>query len=461
MTGPLWLLPLTMVTFAIACLETAALTENNDEPPGGLAVVDVQLAPSSLQLAPGQSQQFQAHGVDPSGNLISASFTWSATGGTITQQGLYTAGDVAGQYAVEAREESGLSDTAAVVITNSPPPPPPPPPGGPYPPSPVLAGMTFDFSTHDRRAPGSDNWPITWADNDHQYASWGDGGGFGGTNQDGRESLGVARIEGPATSYTGYNVYGGKNAENPAPVGGKSYGIISVNGVMYMWVSPGSGTRGYEEARLYQSNDHAATWTGANWSFVQSDGLIFPTFLQFGKDYAGARDSYVYVYANHLKAVGDRLEVQKPGEIALLRVPANAIMDRSQYEFFAGLDGADNPIWVSDIRQREPVFEDANGVGWNTSASYNAGVGRYLIVTEHEASRDGNIGVFDAPEPWGPWTTVHYDTGFGVPNILPSVFFWNFSNKWLSADGTDFVLIFTGTGENDSWNTVHGRLLKR
>ena len=51
----------------------------------------------------------------------------------------------------------------------------------PYRASEILKEVTFDFSSHDRRAPGSDNWPITWAKDDHQYTTWGDGGGFGGT----------------------------------------------------------------------------------------------------------------------------------------------------------------------------------------------------------------------------------------------------------------------------------------
>ncbi|HJX09709.1 MAG TPA: hypothetical protein VJ733_04335 [Candidatus Binatia bacterium] len=42
------------------------------------------------------------------------------------------------------------------------------------------------MSTLRNLAPYSDNWCITWADNDHQYTSWGDGGGFGGDQKDGR-----------------------------------------------------------------------------------------------------------------------------------------------------------------------------------------------------------------------------------------------------------------------------------
>ena len=42
--------------------------------------------------------------------------------------------------------------------------------------------MNIDWSTHQRHAPGSDNFQLTWADDGHQYGIWGDGGGFAGTN---------------------------------------------------------------------------------------------------------------------------------------------------------------------------------------------------------------------------------------------------------------------------------------
>ena len=111
---------------------------------------------------------------------------------------------------------------------------------GPYPKSDYITDITYDWTTHILLASGSDNWPTTLADNDHQYSAWGDGGGFGGTNTIGRVSLGVARIEGSKSAYTGYNVWGGYNQEHPANVDGKSRGIICINGVLYMWVGPGS-----------------------------------------------------------------------------------------------------------------------------------------------------------------------------------------------------------------------------
>ena len=66
----------------------------------------------------------------------------------------------------------------------------------PYPQSSVITEITFDMTTLKELADGSDNWVITWADDGHQYISWGDGGGFGasGSGGDDRVSFGVQNI---------------------------------------------------------------------------------------------------------------------------------------------------------------------------------------------------------------------------------------------------------------------------
>ncbi len=341
-------------------------------------------------------------------------------------------------------------------------------PAPPYPPSPLLAGWELDWSTWERRAPGSDNWQLTWADDDHQYAAWGDGGGFGGTNSDGRVSLGVGRVEGPWDGYHGYNVWGGKDAEHPATFTGKSWGLVGVSGRLFMWVSPGSPLAEMQAAaRLYVSEDHAATWQPAEWAFTRADGLTIPTICQFGRDYAGARDAYVYHY--FIRPADDRdFVAQTPGAIDLVRCPADGLLARDRYEFYAGQrDG--QPVWTADLTARQPVFEDVAGVGWNVSVSYAAGLRRYFLMTEHTTSSVGNLGVFEAAEPWGPWQTVVWlnqadETWFGAGRLVPNTFFWNLPTKWQSADGQQFTLIFTGAGrgqDNDSWNSVRGRWVMR
>jgi hypothetical protein len=191
-------------------------------------------------------------------------------------------------------------------------------PKPPYPPSPVIARVEFDFATHRRLAPGSDNWPTTWADDGHLYSAWGDGGGFGGTNSQGRVLLGVARIAGNPPNYTGKNVWGGFEPENPAQFGGKSYGILCVAGVLYLWVAPQPNPH-LAHSQIASSKDHGATWRLADWKFPFSDSLTIPTFLNFGRDYAGARDGYVYSYHIH-PTLGARR--RKADDRALVRRPS-------------------------------------------------------------------------------------------------------------------------------------------
>ena len=49
----------------------------------------------------------------------------------------------------------------------------------PYPPSPVIRGVHWaPKASIIRQARGSDNWPLTWADDDDLYTAYGDGTGF-------------------------------------------------------------------------------------------------------------------------------------------------------------------------------------------------------------------------------------------------------------------------------------------
>jgi hypothetical protein len=148
--------------------------------------------------------------------------------------------------------------------------------------------------------------------------------------------------------------------------------------------------------------------------------------------------------------------VQKPGTVDLARVPADRILDRSAWEFFAGTGAGGDPKWTRELSGRQPVFEDPRGVGWNLSVSHNAPLGRYLLSIEHTETHRGKLGIFDAPEPWGPWTTVADYDNWGEGHVPLNTFYWNFSNRWLSPDGKSFSLIFTGRKENDAWNVVRG-----
>jgi hypothetical protein len=326
----------------------------------------------------------------------------------------------------------------------------------PYPPSTVIRSVSFDFTTHRRLAPGSDNWPLTWADDDHQYTSWGDGGGYRGTNRECRVSLGFGRVEGDPDAYRGIDVWGAPGcAPNPATFQGKSNSLLALNGRLYAWVHPGSDVRNLEWSRLYRSDDRGGTWEATGVEFTHAaDSVGLLAFLQFGQGYQGARDGFVYVYATLLRTAV--WEVQRPGELLLLRVPLDRIEDQAAYQYYAGLGPAGDPRW-GPPEARRPAFRDPNGVMRN-SAAYNAALGRYFLVTNHTARNQGNLALFEAPEPWGPWATVLYASGWpgNVADVPNNTFLAHFAPKWWSADGRGFVLVFTGKTANDSWNSVEG-----
>ncbi len=327
-------------------------------------------------------------------------------------------------------------------------------PGAPYPPSTVIRGIDIDFSTHRREAQGSDNWPLTWASDGHQYTSWGDGTGFDGDVPD-KVSLGYSRVEGDPSNYAGQDVFYGA-ADDDGPFRGKSYGILGLQGRLYSWISPGSDARNWDWARLFVSTDRGRSWEDTGIEFTQEEGLGLPWFLQAGRDYQAAADGFIYVYFVEIKS--GEWEAQRPGELALARVPVTEIEDRDAYEFFAGLDNAGEAAWTSDLAGRHPVLADPSGL-MRGSTAYNPGLDRYLTVINHTARNLGNLAIFDAPAPWGPWTTVFHITGWSGPGVPPNTFYWNFSPKWFGLDGRTFVLVFTGKDENDSWNSVEGSFL--
>jgi hypothetical protein len=200
-----------------------------------------------------------------------------------------------------------------------------------------------------------------------------------------------------------------------------------------MWV------RNAGNSQLAWSADHAQTWSRADWKFTTSLGC--PTFLNFGRNYAGARDEFVYVFSH------DSDSAYEPSDqMVLARVAKDRLRDRSAYQFFQKRDPQGDPIWTADIGQRGPVFSHP-GNCYRSGISYHAGWKRYLWCQVLPHSTDargprfqGGFGIYDAPEPWGPWTTIYFtrtwDVGPGETCSLPT--------KWMSEDGRSVHLVFSG-----------------
>jgi hypothetical protein len=85
------------------------------EPPAPV-LEKVTLMPLSATLAPKATRQFAAFGRLQSGDSVAVDVVFTATGGTVTPGGLFTAGSTAGTFRVIATSDS-LADTSAVTVT--------------------------------------------------------------------------------------------------------------------------------------------------------------------------------------------------------------------------------------------------------------------------------------------------------------------------------------------------------
>ena len=115
-------LPLAIAAAAFAACELPVRV--TDPTPPNSPVVQIVSSPDSVTLDPDQTQQFVAYGRTQAGDSVAVAVSWSASGGTITGGGLYTANSVAGNYQVTATAQvSGSSQVknrgpmAQIILT--------------------------------------------------------------------------------------------------------------------------------------------------------------------------------------------------------------------------------------------------------------------------------------------------------------------------------------------------------
>ena len=274
---------------------------------------------------------------------------------------------------------------------------------------------------------------MTWGDDDALYTAYGDGLGFVPFVPK-KLSMGIAKVLGSPPEVQGVNIRSqGGEFTGQGPAGRKASGILMVDGVLYLLA------RNLGNAQLAWSRDHGASWTWAEWKFTTS--FACPTFLNFGKNYGDARDSFVYIFSP------DSDSAYKPADrMVLARVSKANMTERNAYEFFRGVDPAGKPQWTPEIQQRGAVFSFPGGC-YRGGITYNTALKRYLWcqilpTSTHRRgpSFQGGFGIYDAPEPWGPWTTAFYspawDVAPGETSSLPT--------KWMSGDGKIMHLVFAG-----------------
>lgn len=309
----------------------------------------------------------------------------------------------------------------------------------PYPRSTVIKEVIWaPTNTILRQARDGDNWPVTWGRDDALYTSWGDGTGFA-PKVESKLSCGFARVTGAPPAFAGTNIRSTGEQTGQGRNGLKGWGILAVDDILYLWFGHADKRGG--ATHLAWSRDNARTWTFADWQFPEF-GLV--GFVNFGRAYEGARDQFVYAYSH------DSPKADTPADqFILMRAPRESVTNRTAWEFFVGLNSTNAPLWTADKVRRAPVFRNQDGC-LRSAMTYNAGLRRYLWwqqvplspghVDRGDTRFEGGFAIYDAPEPWGPWTTVYFtekwDTGPGEHGDFPA--------KWISADGRHAWLVFSG-----------------
>lgn len=314
-----------------------------------------------------------------------------------------------------------------------------------------------------------DMWPLTWAADGNIYAAAGDNSGspmniWKVTGHPGQHHSWSVSIFNVNNLMVDPAVYCQRPHVHPT-FGVKPAGLLSLEGVLYL----AAELHNYGEDPDFRRQQNVSAWIltsrdfGVTWDLSASPQNFFtgrlssPHFLQFGQDYSEARDEYVYA---HFPMGDDGNSYWENGDGILLgRVPKGRLLERDAWEFCTGVDAANQPSWGRDEAQAQPVFHYYHMTGEN-HVSYNAGLKRYIMGNYGFIDRDGNprpyhqawpesaqrsqLTLFEAPEPWGPWSLFYRDDNWGrLGGYQP-----NFPTKWMSEDGLTIWMVSSGSYED-------------
>jgi hypothetical protein len=139
-----------------------------------------------------------------------------------------------------------------------------------------------------------------------------------------------------------------------------------------------------------------------------------PAFVNFGKDNEDARDSYVYAVSGEGWDNGVHCR--------LGRVPQDKILQIGAWEWVSAING-NEPVWSRNMRDAKPVLTHPGYLGM-VDMVYLQGSKRYLLLAwRNKVKADSDSGseliIYDAPEPWGPFTFVYHEDPWESVSLNP------------------------------------------
>ena len=333
------------------------------------------------------------------------------------------------------------------------------------------------------RAGGNgDNWHMTWAIDDKQYAGLCDGrgwpsiAGYSGQMYNSR----IYAINGNPPAFTFEHLPGYLdlcNEEFPNISRYYGFGIFALDQMLFHFLTTPNHPFSLPEprfvgAKLIYSADAGRSWRNQDgaalrwepWEERSRENMVFfhesgdafslLTVLQMGRNYQHNADGYLYVYAPNGSTEGTM------NQLVMFRTRLDRILDRAAYEFFAGLAPNGDARWVKDIEARGIVHTFPAGwvntqvhpYAWHPSVAYIAPLDTYLMVNWGMGcspegmwfGKPSYLGFWVARRPWGPWTQIHEETRWtpagdaGARVYQPQI-----APKWIAEDGRSLWLVWT------------------
>jgi hypothetical protein len=358
-----------------------------------------------------------------------------------------------------------------------------PPADCPFPKSTELAGIAFTgrfahYNDDNKNLSHmiGDTWYPSWAADGNLYSPWTDGflRGFKSASWAGEKATtGHAAILGDDPLRLSFaNV--GVHAGSAAPYAGRyPCANLVYNGVWYLGTyclndSEGDPNKGLNWDILgpfvgfRYSRDYGKTWTDTPHTPARPlfpepakvGGTLkmgVPHVVDFGKNMQHSPDGKAYLVCHGAtdpdpKPRPANLSWVTGDQIYLARVtpsPEN-MNDMSKYEFFAGHDEQEQPIWTHDFSKIKPLLDWNNNCG-GAAVTYNPGLKKYLMCVN-----DGNDTVskmhtyiLESDRITGPWKLVVYMRNFGE-----QAYFSNIPSKFISADGRTAWLCYSANFTN-------------
>ena len=317
----------------------------------------------------------------------------------------------------------------------------------PYPPSPVITGIDWaPKETIVRKAKGSDNWPMTWADDDHLYTAYGDGNGF---EPDCRRSSSLGFAEGRGgrrPSSRGVNIRAPRRGEQ------------------------GDGDQGQEGQRHAHGGRRPLPAGSATPATRSSPGR--PTTARPGPGPTGssppasaARRSSTSARTTPARATTSSTSTrttptaptQPPTAWCWPACRRAASRSAAAYEFFKRLDaGRASRSGRKDVAERGAVFTHP-GKCYRSGITYNAGLEALPLVPDvspessrRRASRAASASTTPRSRGGRGRRSSSPKAGTSAPARRSS-----FPTKWMSADGQTLHLVFSG---DDSFSVRRAEL---